>query len=421
MEAIKTASLAVVVLAASACVAAWSGPSQQNQPAAEPTGQTSVTRKIGAIKTINGNTITFAPDSGPEVIATVQESTRIMRIAPGEKTLKNATPIQLQALQVGDRILVGGKASDDGKSIAASSIVMMKISDVETRRQQELRDWQKRGLGGIVSAVDAATQTVTISISGLGSTKSVAVHSSKTTVFRRYAPDSVKFEDAKPSSLQEVHPGDQLRARGDRNSDGTELAAEEIVTGAFRNITGTINSVDAATGTISVQDLLSKKQVQLKVTGDSQLHKLPTEMAQRFAMRMKGAAGIAGVPGSGASPPSATPGAATANGDPGSQPGVSPSAKSPGGSGRGGGMRSGGATDLQQMLSYTPGVALADLHKGDAVVILATEGTSSSPSTAITLVSGVEPILQSVPTASQAMMLAPWSLSAPAGGDAASQ
>jgi hypothetical protein len=78
------------------------------------------------------------------------------------------------------------------------------------------------------------------------------------------------------------------------------------------------------------------------------------------------------------------------------------------------GGRSGGAPDLQQILNQAPTVSLADLHKGDAVVILATEGTGGS-GTAIKLFSGVEPILQAAPNAAQAMMLAPWSLSAPAG------
>jgi hypothetical protein len=53
-------------------------------------------------------------------------------------------------------------------------------------------------------------------------------------------------------------------------------------------------------------------------------------------------------------------------------------------------------------------------------MIVATQGTASGGATAITLVSGVEPILQAAPNGSQAMMLAPWSLSAP-GGDALSQ
>ncbi len=79
----------------------------------------------------------------------------------------------------------------------------------------------------------------------------------------------------------------------------------------------------------------------------------------------------------------------------------------------------GGAPDFQQMLSRLPALALADLHKGDAVLIVSTEGTTSNGGTVITLVSGVEPIMRAAPNAGQAMMLAPWSLSAPA--DAGSQ
>ena len=78
------------------------------------------------------------------------------------------------------------------------------------------------------------------------------------------------------------------------------------------------------------------------------------------------------------------------------------------------GGRAGGAPDLQRVINHAPAASLADLHKGDAVVILSTEGTESAPSTAIQLVSGVEPILQAAPNAGQAMMLAPWSLGAPA-------
>jgi hypothetical protein len=389
------------------------------QAAASPSAQAQGTapaaaRRIGAIKAISGTSITLTPDSGPEVGVMVQPTTRLMRIAPGEKNLKNATPVQLQDLQVGDRILVGGQVSDDAKSVTAATIVVMAHSDLEARHQQELQDWQKRGMGGLVSAVDPATGTVTISISSLAGKKAVAVHTSKDTVIRRYAPDSNKIEDAKPSSLQGIKPGDQLRARGERNADGTELAAEEILTGVFPYIVGTISSVDASSGTISVQDLQSKKSVQVRVSADSGLHRLPAEMANRFAARLKGATGIAGVPGSGAAGsganlPAAAAGTSTSSAQ-GTSSGVSPAGAGRNGGGMGGGMRSGGAPDFQQMLSFTPAVAVADLHKGDAVVILATEGTSSSASTVITLVSGVEPILQAAPSASQAMMLAPWSL-----------
>ncbi|MGZ4815389.1 MAG: DUF5666 domain-containing protein [Terriglobales bacterium] len=381
---------------------------------AQDAGQPAVARRIGAIKTINGNAITLAPDSGPEVAVTVQPNARLLRIAPGAKDLTNATPIQLQDLQAGDRVRVRGQATPDGSSIAALEIIVISHSDLEARHAQERQDWQKRGLGGLVSAVDASTGTVTISVTSLGGKKEIAVHTSKTTAFRRYAPDSVKFDDARPSSLQEIQSGDQLRARGTRSADGSELTAEEVVTGSFRNIAGTVNSTDASAGTLIVQDLLSKKAVPVKITPESQLHKLPPEMAQRIAARLKGSM-PPGTPGAAGSVNSSSAPVAANNGQSGSAPN---DGTNPGSGAMGGGMRQGGAPDLQQMLNRMPAVTLADLHKGDAVLIVTTLGSTTEGGTAITLLSGVEPILQAAPSGSQAMMLAPWSLGGAPSGDA---
>ena len=313
---------------------------------------------------------------------------------------------------MGDRVRVRGQASADGASLAALEVIVISHSELEARHEQERQDWQKRGLGGLVSVVNPAIGTVTISVTGLGGKKEIAVRTSNRTVFRRYAPDSVKFDDAKPSTLQDIQPGDQLRARGDRNADGTELTAEEVVTGSFRNVAGTLNSVDASSGTISVQDLLSKKAVQVKITAESQLHRLPTEMAQRIAMRLK-ASIPPGTPRAAGSSGSATSPAAGNSAQSGP-----PSGGTGQGGGMGGGMRQGGAPDFQQMLSRMPAVTVTDLHKGDAVLIVTTQGTATAGGTAITLLSGVEPILQAAPSGSQAMMLAPWSLGGAPGGDA---
>src|SRR6202790_2270359 len=324
---------------------------------AQTAGQPAVARRIGAIKTIQGNGITLTPDSGPDVAVTVQPNARVLRIAPGEKDLKNATAVQLQDLQVGDRVRVRGQASADGTSIAALELIVIPRSDLEARHEQERQDWQKRGLGGLVSAVDPAAGTVTISVTGLGGKKEIALHTSKNTVFRRYAPDSVKFDDAKPSTLQEIQPGDQLRARGDRNADGSELTAEEIVTGSFRNVAGLVNSVDASAGTITVQDLLSKKPVQVRITAESQLHKLPPEMAQRIAMRLKGSMppGTPGVGTSGSG--SSNSGSSNSGPEPMARNGAPSGGGNSGGGGMGaGGMRRRGAPDFQQMLSLMPPV-----------------------------------------------------------------
>ena len=370
------------------------------QQSGQAAGASAVSRQIGAIKSINGTGITLAPDSGSDVNVTLQPTTRLVRIAPGEKDLKNATPIQLQDLQVGDRILVAGKPAQDNRSLLASTVVVMKHSDIEARNQQDLQDWQKRGVDGLATAVDAAAGTVTISVRN----KNVIIHSGKSTLIRRYAPDSVKFDDAKPSTLAEIHSGDQVRARGDRSADGNELAADEIVSGSFRNIAGTVDSVDAGSSTLQVHDLLSKKTVNVKIAQDSQLHQLPPEVAQRFAMRLIHAAGGA-IPGAASGSDPATNGQ-TAR--PASASGATVPAES------GAPRRPGSAPDLQQMLSRMPAISLSDLHKGDAVIILSTEGTAGV-GTAITLLTGVDPILRAAPNASGASILTPWSLSAPSG------
>lgn len=366
-------------------------PDAAAQAAAAPSS-----KAIGAIKAISGAVLTITPDSGHDVKVSVLPGTQILRIAPGEKSLSNATPAQLQDLQVGDRIRVTGQLSDDKTTLLAAKIIAIKQSDLEAKHKQDLQDWQKRGVDGLATAVDAAAGTVAIAVRN----KSVVIHSSPSTVIRRYPPDSVKFDDAKPATFSEIRVGDQVRARGDRSADGGELAAEEIVSGSFRNIAGTINSIDSSTSSLSVHDLLSKKNLVVKITSDSQLRKLPPEMAQRIAARLKGAA-------------AGTTAASTTPAGPAGQPG--PPAGAPGGAGAGQGGR--GAPDFQQMLSRIPASSLADLHKGDAVVIVSTEGTAADGGTAITLLSGVDPILQSAPGASSSSILTPWSLSAP-GGDA---
>ena len=380
---------------------------QESQPA--------IAKRIGTIKAINGNALTLAPTSGSEVSVTIQPTARILRLAPGEKDLKNATPLQVQDLHVGDTIRVRGTGGADANSISALEVIVITQAAVAAVSDQIRQDWQKRGVGGLVESVDGGAGTVTLTIPSLTSKKTVVVHTVKDTVVYRYAPDSAKPEAAKPSSLADIHQGDQLRARGNKNADGTEITAEEIYAGVFPQYAATVKSVDAATGLLTIQDLATKKTLQVKVSPDSQLHKIPTEMAQMFAMRLKGMMAGTAVAARG-SQGDAKP-ASAGNGQ----------APSPAGStwsgGGGGGMRSGGPPDLQRVLSRMPSSTLTDmnLQKGDAVIILATEGTATSPHTAITLLSGVEPILQAAPSASQAMMLTPWNLGGGGQGGDASQ
>jgi hypothetical protein len=381
-------------------------------------------KAVGTVKAINGNSVTLTTDSGSETSVLVQESTHMLRTAPGQKDLKGATAMRLQDLQIGDRMLVRGTAAADGKSVLAVLTLIMTRADVSAKQAQDREDWQKRGVGGLVKAVDTASGIITLSTSAMGVNKTVAVRvaqsndndKDKATVIRRYAPDSVKFDDAKPGTLDQIKPGDQLRARGDRSADGGELAAQEIVSGTFQNIAGTVISSDPGDGTVRVMDLITKKTVTLKIAADSQMHKLPPEAAQRIAARLKGdsAGGNPGGNAAGGGPPAGNSPAGSPSASGGS-PGSAKAGESP--AGNAGGFRSGGG-DFQQMMAHMPAVALGDLQKGDAVMIVATEGSANSQPTAITLLTGVDPILSASPNSGQAaMLLSPWNLGG-GGGDA---
>jgi len=383
----------------------------QTQPA--PVAQGTPAKQIGAVKAIAGNTLTLKSDAGPEFQVLVQDSTRIVRIAPGQTSLKDATTIQLSDLQIGDRILARGNQGDNAQSIAAALVVVMKQADVSQKQEHEREDWQKRGTGGIVTAVDPASGIVTVSIAP---SYNVALKTSKDTHYLRYAADSVKFSDATPGTFDQIKIGDQLRARGTKSADSKEFAADEIISGAFRNIAGTILSIDTSNNTISVMDLLKKKPVTVKFAADSQLRKLPPQAAQRIAMMLKGIPSPGGAP----SPGGPSQPGASSSGNAATSP-ASGQTSGPRAQAAGGGERPGGAggrpPEFQQILGRLPTVTLADLQKGDAVMIVSTQGADTAEARAITLLSGVEPILTASPSGgATAAVLSAWNMSG--GGDA---
>lgn len=354
------------------------------------------TRALGTIKSISSNSLVLTTDTGAELIINVGVTTKIVRISPGEKDLKNAEPLAFTDLQQGDRILVRGAAGADGKTIQAGSIIAMKQADITRKRAHEREEWQSHGVGGLVKNVGSPAGTIEIATNSSGPSKDVTIRVTPQTILRRYAPDSVKFDDAKPAPLSEIKPGDQLRARGARSADGRELSADEIVSGSFRNIAGTVVSVDSSAGLLTVHDLAAKQDVQVRITPQTQMRKLPAPLAQRIAMRMKGG------------PP------AGEGQEHGAQPAPAKDSAHGPGENHGGG-------DFQQLISRLPAAVLSDLQKGDAVMIVATQGGGPAGITAVTLLGGVEPILQASPKGGQDMILSPWSLGGGGGGEAGAE
>src|SRR3984957_15715981 len=154
-------SAATVVIFFLTCGLATTAAAQQAAAPGPSPAQTALTQSLGTGKGIRGKGLTL--DAGNDVTVNVQDTTKIVQVAPGQKDLKTATPIQVTDLQVGDRILVRSRASDDSKTIAALGIIAMQRTDVDAKKTQDREDWQKSGVGGLVKDVDAATGNITIS------------------------------------------------------------------------------------------------------------------------------------------------------------------------------------------------------------------------------------------------------------------
>lgn len=269
--------------------------------------------------------ILIKPDGRDVQPVRVGTGTMVQRIAPGEKDLRKAETIKATSIAVGDRVFVTLMPGEP----EARRIVVMPAADIAKRNDADRQDWTTRGVSGIVAARQGNAITVQAR-SFFAETTSVVTVEPKT-VFKRYAPDSVRFADAKTSSLAELNPGDQIRARGTKSADGSKLAAEEVVFGTFVTHAGTITAVNAETSEVTLTDLVANKPLVVKITADSQLKKMPD-----FPAMMAG-------------------------GQPGGPP------------------------DFSQMLERMPAAKLEDLAPGTQIVVSSTKGAGAGQVTAITL------------------------------------
>lgn len=230
---------------------------QTPAPAAAPAAS-----QRGTVKAVSGNAITVATDAGQQVTVTLGDTAKVVQLPPGSTDLKAATPATATDIAVGDRILATGKPGDTADKFTAARVILMKSSDIAQKHAQEQADWQKRGSGGLVTAADPAAGTFTIAVGA----KKVEVKTTPTTIYRRYSGGSIKFEDAVPSTVADLHVGDQLRVRGAKSDDGSSIQAEEIVSGSFANLSGTIATINPTDNSITLKDLTTKKMMTVKIT-----------------------------------------------------------------------------------------------------------------------------------------------------------
>jgi Cu/Ag efflux protein CusF len=362
---------------------------------AQQAAQTTAAGTVTSVDT-SASSLTLKTDAGQELKVTLQPRTSFRRVAPGATDLTKAEPIELGEIKAGDRVLTRGRL--DNQTVTATLIVVMEKGDIAKKNQADQADWKARGVGGVVTEANA--DSVTIRIDTLAGPKSMTLTPAPNAIIRRYAPDSVNFEDAKPSTLSELKPGDQVRARGDKSADSSKMSAVEIVSGKFKTIAGVILSVDAGANQVQVRDLETKKPVTVKLVKDSTVKKIEPRLAQRIAAQIHGDSGDAG--------------RGRGRGD-GGDNGQAFGGRRGDFGGRGGaGLRGGPNSDIDTMLEASPNITITDLKPGDAIVVLSTEGAAADKLTAIKLLAGVEPILTKPGT--KELSLGNWSLGGFGGG-----
>jgi len=343
----------------------------QAQPAAD--------RTLGEVTSVNADqrTVVLKEDKGALVNVSIADKTSLLRIPPGETDLKKAARITFSDIGVGDRLLAVGQKSE--AKIEARTIVVMNKTDLAQKQQRDQAEWQQRGITGIVATSEPSAGSFIVTVGE----RKFKVISSDRTEYRRYAPDSAKYSDSRQSTLAELKPGDQVRVLGNQDDAALTVTAERVVFGTFARVAGVISAVNPETGEIKLTDLLSKKPVTIQATARSTTRRLPESVATQLAQRLRGGRG----------------GTATEA------------------AGRFGGPRgaSGPSTDLSQFLDRLPTLSLSDLKPGSAIILTGSPESGPSRITAITIVSGIEPIVTAGASSVQDL-IGGWNLG---GGDSA--
>jgi hypothetical protein len=331
---------------------------------------------IGEVKAIDTGSkqLVVKTDAGALVTVSLETTSSYFKLAPGEKTLTNATKITIADIGEGDRVYARGTPAEDHKSIAPRALIVMSKADIAKKQDAERAEWRRRGLLGVITALNPSSKEVTVSTRSMAGMQPVVIPIVEKVELRRYAPDSIKFSDAKASTFEELHVGDQIRALGERSADGTKFTPEKVVSGSFRTVAGTVTAVDTATGEIKINDLQTKQPLTIVIKQDAVLRKF-SEGGIMFGQRAAG----------GERPPqgqAAQPAAANA------QPNQA------GGAGTGPGMR--GGFNIQDMLERLPTITVADLKPGDTIIVSSTKGADAARLTAISLVSGADTLLNMI-------------------------
>jgi Cu/Ag efflux protein CusF len=338
-------------------------------------GATAQQRLVGEVTAVDAaaHTVTVRADSGETVTLSTNEQTTYTRMAPGVTDLKLGEKVTFEAVRVGDRLLAPGVSASGG---AAARLILM-------ARPGGGNQNAGRRLNGRVVSVDAAKKLIVVQARGREGQESVTVDASAARAMR-YAPDSMRPADAVPASLADVRAGENIRATGERSADGASFKAEEVLTGSFARFAGTVAGVDAQRGELTVKTD-DGASVKLSFGARSSLRRLTPEAEQALA-KQRAEFEQRREQRRAERQQQRQQGGQAAQGEGGGRRRGEGQGRGEGGGPRRGGP--GGGGNFQQMFDSLPAVTLAELKKGDAVVVTVTPGADASQATVVSLVTG---------------------------------
>lgn len=339
----------VIALTASAlvitCIAITEAQTQPSDVTKPSTSENSAAqnRVLGEVMAIDAphKQLSLKAANGTLTIVTLNDSTVYRRVPPGEINLDKAQTISLEAIAVGDRVLVQGKLEE---SFVARAVIVMSKTDIAEKQARDREAWLKRGVSGVITALNPEKKDITLRTSlGASSNSTITAVAAEGGTFRRYSPGSVKFKDARLSSFAELKVGDQLRALGEKSADGTRYVAQEIVSGTLRMIGGKIISLDPTTRELKITDAQTQKPLTVVVKDDSMLRRLSPDLV-KFLLQINS--------------------------------------------------KSATGTDLQDRVEKSSVIAFADLKPGDAIIVSSIADADPSRITAALLAAGVEELVK---------------------------
>jgi hypothetical protein len=348
MKKLLTAMFLTLLIAFSSrgLIGAQTTPSTSTQTTTPASAQSRVLGEVVAID-VSAKRLSLKTASGEQVTIECDEKTAYRRVPAGETTLDKAITISLTDIGVGDRVIARGSVNAASKVVLARGLIVVNQNEITQKKERERAEWLRRGIEGVVSTTKPETGEVTLLTRAPEGERTVVIATSGSHI-RRYAPDSIRFSDAKPSSVAEIKVGDRFRALGDKSSDGAGFKAEEVVFGSFRTVGGFITAVNASSGEITINDIPTKQPLTIAVNKDSILRRLSPALVKSMV-------------------------------------------ESSGGSAAGKGA---GGAELQQMIEQQPPISVADLKVGDGILASSTRGTTPSRVSAIVLTAGVENFLK---------------------------